>query len=331
MDDILVIKLGALGDVVLSEGALRDIREHHPGQRITILTGPPYRRLLERCPWVDRVWTDPRAPRLRLDRMWQLRRRLHEAGFGMVYDLQNSGRTHFYYRYLFPRVAWSGTMPGCSHQYVPEPSERGTAPLVAQLRSAGIAARHASRPQLDWMAGDASGHLERAGVEPPFVTLIPGSSARNRDKRWPHFAGLAHRLRERGYTPVTVPGPDEIDEAIALPAVALFDAEGRCLDLLDLAGVLKRTALVVGNDTGPTHIAAFLGVPGVALFGTHVSHIRPALRDAGFGILEDRDLANITVDQVLAALPCGPAPTAQCDSADQREGEPRMASSRSGR
>jgi hypothetical protein len=46
-------------------------------------------------------------------------------------------------------------------------------------------------------------------------------------------------------------------------------------------------------------------VPGVALFGTHVSHIRPALRDAGFGILEDRDLANITVDQVLAA--CGAA------------------------
>jgi ADP-heptose:LPS heptosyltransferase len=302
MAEILVIKLGSLGDVVLSEGALHDIREHHPGDRITVLTGAPYRQILERCPWVDRVWVDPRAPRLRLDRMWQLRRRLRDAGFSTVYDLQNSGRTHFYYRYLFPRVAWSGTIGGCSHPYVPAGGERGTAPLVAQLRAAGIAPRHASRPRLHWMARNASSHLARARVEAPFAVLVPGSSARNRDKRWPHYGELAHRLRERGLTPLTVPGPDEIEEAKALPALPLLDREGRYLDLLDLAGVLSRAALVVGNDTGPTHIAAFLDTPGVALFGAHVSHIKPALRDAGFAVLEASDLAAISVEEVLAAI-----------------------------
>lgn len=302
MDDILVIKLGSLGDIVLAEGALHDIREHHQGDRITILTGSPYRWLFERCPWVDRVWTDARAPRWRLDRMWQLRRRLHDAGFAMVYDLQNSGRTHFYHRHLFPRVAWSGTVPGCSHHYAPVGTERGTAPLVAQLRAAGIAARHASRPRPDWMAVDAGPHLERARVKPPFAVLIPGSSSRNSNRRWPRYAELAQRLHERGYTLVTVPGPDEIEEVMGLPATPLLNAEGRYLDLLELAGVLNRAALVVGNDTGPTHIAAFLGVPGVAIFGGHVSHIKPALRDAGFRILEDRSLASITVDQVLATI-----------------------------
>jgi ADP-heptose:LPS heptosyltransferase len=299
---ILVIALGSLGDILVKEGALHDLRLHHQHDRITVLTSPPYRLLLERCPWVDRVWTDARAPRWRIDRMWQLRRRLREGAFRMVYDLQNSGRTHFYYRYLFPKVEWSGTVPGCSHRYVPAGVSGGTKPLVEQLRAAGITVRHARQPRLEWLAEDASGHLNRAQVEPPFVVLIPGSSARNHDKRWPHYAALAHRLRERGYTPVTVPGPDEMDVADRLPAIPLLNAEGRALDLFQLAGVLKQATLVIGNDTGPTHIAAFLGVPGVALFGPHVSHIKPALRDAGFTILEARDLSSITADQVLAAI-----------------------------
>ncbi|MGH6912776.1 MAG: glycosyltransferase family 9 protein, partial [Geminicoccales bacterium] len=300
--EIMVIKLGSLGDMVLAEGALRDIRDHHAGDRITMLTTLPYRALAERCPWVDRVWTDPRAPRWRVDHLWRLRRALHAGRFDMVYDLQNSPRTEFYFRHLFPRVAWSGTASGCSHPHPRRDTAFGLARLADQLRGAGVPVRFAERPALAWMMDDAGETLHRAAVPKPFAVLIAGSSARHRDKRWPHFGELAAALRRRGYTPVTIPGPDELGSPETLSALRIVKPDGRWLDLFELAGVLKRADLVVGNDTGPTHMAAFLGVPGVALFGEPASYVKQVLAQAGMAVLENRDLSRISVGEVLAAI-----------------------------
>jgi ADP-heptose:LPS heptosyltransferase len=62
----LVIKHGAFGDLIQADGALRDIRAAHPGWEIVLLTTPPFRRLMERCPHVDRLLIDRRAPLWRL-------------------------------------------------------------------------------------------------------------------------------------------------------------------------------------------------------------------------------------------------------------------------
>src|SRR5689334_5948713 len=179
MADILIIKLGALGDVFQAEGALRDIRAHHPDARITVLTAPPYRALLERCPWVDRVWIDPRAPRWRADRMLALRRQLRGGHFDMVYDLQNAGRTAFYYRWFLYGTPWSGTAPGCSHPHrVENPKTiRSLDRLAGQLRDAGVPVRHTPAPDLSWAADDVSDLLADAGVVAPYIVLLPGSSA----------------------------------------------------------------------------------------------------------------------------------------------------------
>lgn len=61
-EKILVIKLGAFGDVVQADGALRDIRAFHDDAEIILLTPPPFRKLMSQCPHVDRVLTDSRAP-----------------------------------------------------------------------------------------------------------------------------------------------------------------------------------------------------------------------------------------------------------------------------
>jgi ADP-heptose:LPS heptosyltransferase len=300
--EILVIKLGALGDLILAEGALRDLRAHHRHDRITLMTAPAYRAVMARCPWLDDILADPRAPRWRLDQMWRLRRRLHAGRFAMVYDLQNSGRTHWYYRHLFPRGPWSGTAPGCSHPLPAGDTSLGTARHARQLATAGVPVQFARQPDLGWMAAEVDDLLATAGVRRPYAVLVPGSSARNQDKRWPHYAELAARLDAAGWLPVTVPGPDEA-EADPLPGVALRHGDGRWLDLFELAGVLRKAALVVGNDTGPTHMAAFLGVPGVALFGARRATIKGSLAAVGFGVLSRQRLAELTVDEVMAALP----------------------------
>jgi len=64
-DNVLVIKLGALGDIVFADGALQDIRAWHPGAHITLLTRRGSAALMQRCPWVDAVIADDNAPRWR--------------------------------------------------------------------------------------------------------------------------------------------------------------------------------------------------------------------------------------------------------------------------
>ena len=78
---ILVIKLGALGDVVLAMGPFAAIRRHHPRAHIVLLTGAAYADFLRPSGWFDEIWTDDR-PRLYCVNRWLAlrRRRARQAG-----------------------------------------------------------------------------------------------------------------------------------------------------------------------------------------------------------------------------------------------------------
>ncbi|WP_198038991.1 glycosyltransferase family 9 protein [Skermanella stibiiresistens] len=297
-EEILIIKLGALGDLFQAEGAIHDIRLRHPDARITLLTGPAYRRLMERCPWIDRIETDPRAPRWRLDKMLDLRHRLRSVPFAMVYDLQNVARTAFYRRWFLPRTPWSGTAPGCSHPHrAPNPKRIPSLErLAGQLADADVPVVHTPAPDLGWVAEDVSGILADADVVAPYVVLLPGSSARLPQKRWPGYAALAERLIARGVEVVTVPGPEELDLCRTIPGKTL--TAGRWLNFTQLAGVLAGARLVIGNDSGPTHLAAHLGRPTVALFGSHMAARLTGIDRPWVTCVEVPDLAGLTVDRV---------------------------------
>lgn len=295
-DNVLVIKLGALGDIVFADGALRDIRAQHPNARITLLTRRGFVPLMRRCPWVDEVIADDNAPRWRLDRMLALRRQLAAAGFTRVYDLQNSRRTRFYRRWLSPPgVHWSQEPPGALRQGAV------TDRHAAQLAEAGVTTLHTGRPSPDWIADDVHGLLRDAGIGSPFIALLPGSSARNPHKRWPHYATCSHRLAAHGLTVVTLPGIDEPTLGDGFAGTVLR-REGRALGLHDLAGVLKAAALVIGNDSGPTHLAACLGTPCLVLFDSdNPARISTGAEARGAHCLDARPLASLPTDTVVEA------------------------------
>lgn len=303
---ILIIKLGALGDILLAEGALRDLREHHPKTHISILTRRGFAPLLARCPWVNDVIIDENRPRWRLDAMWHLRSRLLEGCFDLAYDLQNSRRSTFYLRTLLGNgVPWSGHGSGC-----PLPN-RHPAPKslpvlqrhAGQLFDAGVTVQHTMQPAADWMCDPVDALLEASGVTSPFVVLLPGSSLRGASKRWPHYRELAARLQARGILPVTVPGPDELGQFVDLPGVELRAADGGALDLHALAGVLRQASAVIGNDSGPTHLAANLGIPGLALFGTSAEQARrTSLERNQMRTLISPGFENLSADVIEAAL-----------------------------
>lgn len=291
---ILVIKLGAFGDVVQADGALRDIRAFHSEAEIVALTTPPYRKLLQRCPHVDRVLAAPRAPFWKIWEWVRLARMFSPEKFARVYDLQQQQRTRLFRKLFFRRVDWVG------ERVQPRP-ESALAGFAVQLSAAGVPATHCLAPDVAWMADDMGALLAQAGVRKPYIVLIPGCSARHPEKRWPYYAELAAALIERGYDVVTAPGPDEIDLAQRIPGHTLLGPRG-FLDWFELAGVLKDAAFVVGNDTGPSHVASCLGKPGLALFGPHTTAARTGICRGDFHAIETPDLAGLSVGSVLDAV-----------------------------
>ena len=124
-----------------------------------------------------------------------------------------------------------------------------TAPAL--VAAAGIVAPRS--PDADAVLG---------GLAPPVLAIHPGAGSRA--KRWDiaGFVQVAHWWRAGGGSVLAVVGPAEAGEPPALGGTEIRD-----WPLVDLAAVLSRAALYVGNDSGVTHLAAAVGARGAALYG----------------------------------------------------------------
>lgn len=69
-----------------------------------------------------------------------------------------------------------------------------------------------------------------------------------------------------------------------------------------LAGIIKRSEFIIGNDSGPSHVASCLNKKGLALFGSSTSAIRSELKRGKFEILKVDNLENLTADEVLKEM-----------------------------
>jgi ADP-heptose:LPS heptosyltransferase len=292
---ILVIKLAALGDFVQAFGPFAAIRAHHPGARITLLTTPPFRALGEAAPWFDEVWSDGRPDWTNLPAVLRLALRLRRAGFARVYDLQTSSRSSRYRWFVGRGAEWSGIARGASHPDAdPQRDFLHTMERQrGQLRAAGIT--DFPEPALDWLAADVADF----GLPEGFALLLPGASPLRPAKRWPaaQFAEVAAAL---GRPVVIGGGPAEspIAREILTRVPDALDLTGRT-DLRQLAAVARRAALAIGNDSGPTHMAAAAGCPTLALFGDDSDPALCAPRGRAVRVLRHHPLAGLPAAAVL--------------------------------
>ena len=157
---ILVIRLGALGDLVLCFQAFQAIRNAHPKAEIALLTMPVFAGFARQMPWFDQVLIDPRAPRWRLDAWWRLARQVRAFAPTRVYDLQGKFRQTILFGLLGGPLGpeWSGAAPGCSHPrlWPPVKGTHFTDFIAAQLERAGVSS---SSPA----GGDPSPNPSRKG------------------------------------------------------------------------------------------------------------------------------------------------------------------------
>ena len=304
MTPILVIKLSALGDFVLAMAAFKAIRAHHANARITLLTTAPYADLARASGYFDEVWIDSRPSIARIGDWLALGRKLRGGGFARVYDLQTSDRSATYFR-LFgwrQRPEWSGVARGCSHPHV-NPQRLTMHSLdrvVDQLAVAGVAAV----PEIDlsWAVGDAA----RFGLAGRYALLAPGGSAHRPEKRWPavRYAALAQDLAGRDIRPVLLGGPAEaaVLDAIAADCPKALNLCGES-SFEDIIALARGAALAVGNDTGPMHLIGPADCPSLVLYSNASNPARTVPRGAAVDILQRPSLDDLTLADVIAALP----------------------------
>jgi len=280
--NILVIKLRYIGDVLLATPVLRALRERFPDAQLTMAVNRGTEDVLKWNPDLNEILVVERSGLAAQCRFLQEVRR---RGFDCVIDLTDGDRSAVLARCSAAPVRiglneehrWRGLLyttvvqPGPETMHRVEHDLETVKPLGIQPKASPLILKvspgddEAAARLLGEMTGEgSSGNAKR------LVMLQPG--ARYWFKAWPaeRFAELAGRLAEQYGCRILIGGDaKERDLAELIRATArtpVVSLAGR-LTLLQYVAVLKRCALFVGNDNGPMHMAAALGVPVVALFG----------------------------------------------------------------
>jgi ADP-heptose:LPS heptosyltransferase len=297
MSNILIIKLGSLGDLVQISGALKDIREHHKNEKITILTTSKYLNLFKNCPYVDACLEDERLPRYNIFYLLKLRKIINSFNFIKVYDLQNSNRTNFYRKFIFNIDDWSSSKDIPENKYNDSVLQR----FDEQLRKSNVQTRYTLKPDFSWAAEKANNY--NLDTDKKYILFFPFCSKDLIHKRWPYFSELINLIKKNHseIELVVAPGPDEIVEAKSFNIKIALN-NNSALNFFELASLIKKSHLVIANDTGPAHMAAHLGARGFALFGPHTTPKKVSIEREKFIALQTMDLKSLFADRVYALI-----------------------------
>ncbi len=270
---LLVIKLRAVGDVVLSTIVLKNLRERFPGTTITFLTEPAGASILQGNPFIDKVLVHDRASMTG----WRLIREVRRQRFDLVIDLFGNPRTALVTRLSGARVRVGFDFRGRAYAYNVLVAPRGHTVHNTQfnldaLTALGIPTEdrdlHIVPSEQDRRSAEK--YWEKENLSGKKVIALNGGGGWS-SKRWPlgSFAELAERVRTSlDAVPLLIWGPGEeiiVEEILRKMRVKPLVAPSTTL--LELASFLVRCALLVSNDSGPMHIGAAMGIPVLGIFG----------------------------------------------------------------
>lgn len=267
IERILIIKVGALGDVVLCTPQIARILEQHA--EVWLLTSPAFAPLFAGHPRLKVVT----FPRHGTRAMWSTLRWLRNQKFSTVYDLQGSDRSRAL-TLLSGAPKRVGIAPRWLYTHNPsndDVREHVFSRLNRLIETAGLPAAE-PRPQL-WPAStermQVQQRLASAGLaEQVIAVLHAGSSLRWPSKRWEpeHFIELARGIETAGVCVIWVGGADEVELNRRLAAQVGSDLTG-AFSIPGLAELARLARFAVVNDSGPMHLLSAAGIPVYAFFG----------------------------------------------------------------
>jgi lipopolysaccharide heptosyltransferase I len=276
--NILIVRLGALGDIVHTVPAAAALRRAFPDALIDWVVDARHAEFTELVTCIDHVI---RLEKASVPAWIDLVRRLRPSRYDVALDFQGLMKSA-----VVARASGARRVIGFSVWHLREKTAR---PFYSEV-DGQEAPGHVIRKNLGLLSsvGVAGGAIEfplarsqsaaldlvhessaRAGGPASFALINPGAAWPN--KRWPaaRFGDVASFLRDvRGLTPFVLWGPGEgalAQEVIdASSGAARLAPPTTTADLLELS---REAALMVSGDTGPLHIAAAAGAPVVGIFG----------------------------------------------------------------
>tara|TARA_Y100000590_G_scaffold438894_1_gene562251 strand:+ start:75 stop:1025 length:951 start_codon:yes stop_codon:yes gene_type:complete len=308
MSNILIIKHGSLGDIAQASGVIQDIFENHKSDKIYILTTKPYFYLFKKNPFITDVILDKRLPRFNLIYLYYLMRDIKKYNFIKVYDLQNSSRTSFYKKILFPNSNlnnWSSSETTLPSNKSKEDFDKN--PVLDrfehQLKTSGLNTTYTKMPDFSWSCSDISKIKSEYNLD-KYIILFPFCSPHLTLKKWPYYNELIEKIKKKyqnEYKIIVAPGPNEIKDAEKINALCILD-NGKAIDISQLASIIKSSSFVVANDTGPAHMSAHLNVKGLCLFGSHTSAFLQSVERENFKPIQVSDLNNLSSEKVFEKI-----------------------------
>ncbi len=282
---ILIVRLGALGDIVHAIPVAAALRRAWPKARIGWMVSAKHREILELIPAIDgRVVVNDRGHGVGGLSLFEAIRGVRRAAYDVTIDLQGLVKSA-----AIARASGAPLVVGFAARYLREPLARFFYTATHDPGRGGIYARDETRHVVEINLGI----LRALGLSPgapefPIASVESAAAARVTDttrgryallntgaawpnKRWPpdRWAALARALHARhGMMSVVLWGPGErplADSVVAsAPGAALPSPETTIADVVALA---RGATVMVSGDTGPTHIGAAVGTPIVGLYG----------------------------------------------------------------
>ena len=313
--NVLVVKISAIGDVILSVPSLRAIRGKFPAANIKVLVGLEAREVLYGCPYIDdRIVCDFRGKHKGLFGLWRLGSELRKECFETVIDLQNNRKSHVLSLLSLAPVRYgydNGKLSFLLNRKIKDDAPY-LDPLEHQFRTLKLAGVKAEDKRLElWPSSrddeKVSRFLEDNWVKPgqDLVGIHVRASMRWTTKNWPasYIAELCDELAKNYNIRVVLTGAKSdsgfAGEIVKMTKSKPVVAVGRT-DIMELASLIKRFKVYLTPDSAPMHIALGVGTPFVALFGPTdpVRHLAPS--DGCVVICKSHDLG------------CGPCYSPSC-------------------
>jgi lipopolysaccharide heptosyltransferase I len=276
LKNILIIRLGSLGDIIHAIPAAAAIRRSFPHASIDWLVDGRHREVLEFVPVLTR--------RIQVDTsnaasLWSVLRKLRRTRYDVALDLQGLLKSA-----VLARLSGASRVIGFPTEILREPAARffytetagDASPHVIDKNLSMLKALGVRMPDVEFplehgevrIVAEARSRLG-IGAGDRFAILNPGAAWPN--KRWPpvYFAEVSRELEKRHQLRSLVlwgPGEEHIAEAVSA-ASHRTAAVSPPTSIADVMSLMRTAALVISGDTGPLHIAAASGTPIVGIFG----------------------------------------------------------------
>ncbi|MBN1256463.1 MAG: glycosyltransferase family 9 protein [Planctomycetes bacterium] len=282
-DNILLVKLWGIGNMVLAGRAFASIRKAYFRSRITMLTTPECQEVYEQGRfWDDPLVFAPQDAKTLPQAMNSICKEISKGKFSLAVNFEglselaeflacrNNIKTTVGFSPVDKPSNYTLAVPWDAEASIEELFYKCARATGGEAMPPGLIAPRVNSKEKDYCERllsefEIDPHALLIGINVNAGSFFP-------QRCWPpeKFALLAQMLEaEREFRTVFIGAPGEeryVAKSLRLMEHSAIDLSGR-LTLPQLKALLQRLHLLIGNDSGPAHLAAALGVPTVTLFG----------------------------------------------------------------